>query len=190
MSVDVVLDNDDVLLRQAGTGDPVVRRAPIATDLHGRGDGFFLDFNGLSLDPGCVYEQDYDAYTDGANPVVYAHVVQQPDAPDQLAVQYWFYWYYNDWNNKHESDWEFIQVLFDASTVAEALDTDPVAVGYAQHEGGEKAGWDSAKLERDGSNPVVYPSAGSHASYFTDPPDRTPNPSGPRRSTGTTNCAQ
>ena len=166
MSVDVVLDNDDVLLRQAGTGDPVVRRGPVASDLHGRGDGFFLDFNGLSLDAQCVYEQDYDTYTDGADPVVYAHVVQQADRPDQLAVQYWFYWYYNDWNNKHESDWEFIQVLFDVSTIAEALATEPVAVGYAQHEGGEKADWDSDKFERDGTHPVVYPSAGSHASYF------------------------
>lgn len=167
MSVDVVLDNDDVTLRQAGTGDPVVRRGPTAADLHGRGDGFFLDFNGLSLDAGCVYEEDYDAYTNGANPVVYTHVVQQADTPDQLAVQYWFYWYYNDWNNKHESDWEFIQVLFDASTVAEALDSEPIAVGYAQHEGGEKADWNSDKFERDGTHPVVYPSAGSHASYFT-----------------------
>ena len=48
-SVDLVLGNDDVLLRQAGTGDPVVRRAPTASDLFGRGDGFFLDFNGLSV---------------------------------------------------------------------------------------------------------------------------------------------
>lgn len=47
--------------------------------------------------------------------------MQQSDAPDQLAVQYWFYWYFNDWNNTHESDWKFIQVLFDASTVADAL---------------------------------------------------------------------
>lgn len=168
MSVDVILDNDDVLLRQAGTGDPVVRRAPTAQDLHGRGDGFFLDFNGRALHPGCVYEQDFDSYTAGSNPVVYAHVVQQADAPDRLAVQYWFYWYYNDWNNKHESDWEFIQVLFDASSVAEALATEPVEVGYAQHEGGEKADWDGDKLERQGTHPVVYPSAGSHASYFVE----------------------
>jgi hypothetical protein len=166
MSVDAVLHNDDVLLRQAGTGDPVVRRGPTAADLYGRGDGFFLDFNGLSLDPGCVYEQDFRAYTKGANPVVYAHVLRQADKPDLLAVQYWFYWYYNDWNNKHESDWEFIQILFDASSVSEALATEPLAVGYAQHEGGEKADWYSDKLERDGTHPVVYPSAGSHASYF------------------------
>ena len=166
MSVDVVLDNDDVLLRQAGTGDPVVRRAPTAADLYGRGDGFFLDFNGLALEPGCVYEQDFLSYTAGTDPVVYAHVVQQPDEPGYLAVQYWLYWYYNDWNNTHESDWEFIQLLFEASTVEEALASEPIEVGYAQHEGGERADWDSDKLEREGARPVVYSSAGSHASYF------------------------
>ena len=165
-SVDIVLGNDDVLLRQAGTGDPVVRRAPTASDLFGRGDGFFLDFNGLALDPGCVYEQDFDAYTAGTGPTVYAHVVQQADEPDFVAVQYWLYWYYNDWNNTHESDWEFIQVLFEASSVDAALATEPVAVGYAQHEGGERADWDDDKLEREGARPVVYSSAGSHASYF------------------------
>jgi hypothetical protein len=166
MAVDVVLDNDDVLLRQAGTGDPVVRRAPTAADLFGRGDGFFLDFNGLALEPGCVYEKDFDSYTAGTDPVVYAHVVQQPDEPGYVAVQYWLYWYYNDWNNTHESDWEFIQLLFEASTVEEALASEPIEVGYAQHEGGERADWDSDKLEREGARPVVYSSAGSHASYF------------------------
>ena len=167
MSVDVVLGNDDVLLRQAGEGDPVVRRAPTAADLHGRGEGFFLDFNGLALEPGCVYEQDFDTYAAGTNPVVYAHIVQQVDRPDRLAVQYWLYWYFNDWNNTHESDWEFIQVLFEAGSVAEALASEPIAVGYAQHEGGERADWDSDKLARDGSHPIVYSSAGSHASYFS-----------------------
>ena len=68
---------------------------------------------------------------------VYAHVVQQADHPDLLAVQYWLYWYYNDWNNKHESDWEFIQILFPASSVDEALEVEPISVGYAQHTGGE-----------------------------------------------------
>ena len=82
-------------------------------------------------------------------------------------MQYWLFWYYNDWNNKHEGDWEFVQLLFPASTVAEALATDPVSVGYAQHEGGERADWTDDKLEREGStHPVVYSSQRSHASYF------------------------
>src|SRR5690606_21549070 len=119
-----------------------------------------------SLAPGCTYERDFRRFTEGVRPAVYAHVAQQPDEPDLLALQYWIYWYYNDWNNKHESDWEFIQLLFPASSAAEALRVEPTSVGYAQHEGGERASWGSKKLERVGDHPVVYASAGSHASYF------------------------
>jgi hypothetical protein len=36
------------------------------------------------------------------------------------VVQYWFFWYFNDWNDKHEGDWEGVQVLFDATTAVEA----------------------------------------------------------------------
>ncbi|HSL73865.1 MAG TPA: hypothetical protein VK853_05340 [Ilumatobacteraceae bacterium] len=169
-AVDIVLDNPDVVLRQVGSGNPVLQVGPSAADLYGRSEGFFLDFPGSALDPGCIYEQDFDRYTGTVTgerePVVYAHIATQADEPDQLAVQYWFWWYYNDWNNKHESDWEGIQLLFDVGTVEEALRSEPVSVGYAQHEGGERAGWNSSKLERDGTRPYVYPSAGSHASYF------------------------
>lgn len=166
-SVDVILNNPEVALRQVGRDDPVVMRAPGAADLYELGGGFFLDFPGSSLTPGCIYEQDFWKYTADRPATVYAHVVQQPDEPDLVFVQYWFYWYYNDWNNKHESDWEGITLKFEASGVAEALNTEPVAVGYSQHEGGERADWNADKLERDGDHPVVYPSAGSHASYYS-----------------------
>ena len=169
-SVDIVLDNPDVLLRQLGEQNPVMQRAPGAADLYGLGEGFFLDFPGSALRPGCIYERDFDKYTGTVTgerqPAVYANIATQDDQPDKLVVQYWFYWYYNDWNNKHESDWEGIQLLFDVGTVEEALQTEPVSAGYAQHEGGERADWDSAKLTREGDRPVVYPSAGSHASYY------------------------
>lgn len=167
MAVDHVLDNPEILLRQLGTGNPVIKAEPNATDLFGLGQGFFLDFPGGALEPGCIYEQDYHKYSQDQPAVVYAHIVQQDGHPDQLALQYWFYWYYNDWNNKHEGDWEGIQVLFSAATIAEALAGEPVSVGYAQHEGGEVATWDSSKLERDGSHPMVFSSAGSHASYYS-----------------------
>lgn len=165
-SVEIFLDNPEVVLRQVGNGDPVVKVAPTAGDLFQLGEGFYVDFPGGALEPGCIYERDFRRYSRALPPTVYAHLVVQPDHPDQLALQYWFYWYYNDWNNKHESDWEGIQLLFDTSSVAEALERGPVSVGYAQHEGGESASWDSDKLEREGTRPVVYPSAGSHASYF------------------------
>ncbi|MGI9623013.1 MAG: Vps62-related protein, partial [Acidimicrobiales bacterium] len=165
-SVEIVLNNPEIVLRQVGRGDPVIATAPTASDLFGLSEGFYLDFPGGALSPGCIYETDFNRYSDGEPVVVYAHIVQQSDHPDKLALQYWFYWYYNDWNNKHEGDWEGIQILFDAASIEEALATEPTSVGYAQHEGGEQADWDDSKLERQGTHPLVYSSAGSHASYY------------------------
>ena len=167
MAVDLILDNPQIALRQLGNGDPTVMRGPGAADLADLGAGFYLDFPGDALTPGCLYEQDHDRFNAGEPSVVYAHVVQEAGHPDVLALQYWLYWYYNDWNNKHESDWEFVQLLFPASSVAEALGTEPSSVGYAQHEGGEQADWHDDKLQREGTHPVVYSSQRSHASYFS-----------------------
>jgi hypothetical protein len=167
-SVDIVLGNPEVTLRGPGGGNPVVTDAPTAADLYGKGDGYFLDFPGNPLKPGCRYERDGRRFDEGLPALAYAHIVTQPDRPGELALQYWFFYYFNDYNNKHESDWEGIQLVFDASTPAEALETVPVEVGYAQHEGGERADWDGDKLERVGDHPVVYPGAGSHASYFSN----------------------
>ena len=47
---------------------------------------------------------------------MYAHVATDPAHPGKLALQYWFFYVYNDWNNLHEGDWEMIQLDFDAAT--------------------------------------------------------------------------
>jgi hypothetical protein len=164
--VDIVLDNPEVALRQVGNSDPVFMRAPGAADLFGLNQGFYIDFPGSALSPGCVYERDFWKYTGDQSAAVYAHIVQDPRGRDQLFLQYWFYWYFNDWNNKHESDWEGITLQFQASSIEEALAGEPIAVGYSQHEGGERSDWTDTKLTREGDHPVVYSSAGSHASYY------------------------
>ena len=93
----------------------------------------------------------------------------KPARPGKLALQYWFFYAFNDFNNTHEGDWEMIQLVFDADDAAEALDEEPVEVGYSSHEGAERADWDDDKLEIvDGTHPVVYPAAGSHANKFTE----------------------
>ena len=35
-----------------------------------------------------------------------------------------------------------------------------------QHAGGERADWEDAKVEKEGTHPVVYPAAGSHATFY------------------------
>ncbi len=166
MNVEAVLGNPQVALRQVGTDNPVVKWAPTAADLYALGEGFYLDFPGGALEPGCIYERDARRYERDLEPTVYAHVLTQADRPGQIVVEYWFYWYYNDWNNKHEGDWEGIQLVFDAATPQQALTMVPSAIGFAQHEGGERASWDSDKVTLDGDHILVYPSVGSHASYY------------------------
>jgi hypothetical protein len=147
--------------------DNVVKIAPEAKDLGERLFGYHLDFPGNALRPGCDYLDWESRLTAGKTPTVYAHVATDREHPGELALQYWLFYVFNDWNNLHEGDWEMIQLVFDAPTAEEALRTDPVEVGYSQHEGAERAEWDDEKLERvDGTHPVVHPAAGSHANFY------------------------
>jgi hypothetical protein len=163
--VDIVLANPEIFLRQVGNDDPVAMRGPTGADLFDLREGWYLDFPGDALVPGCVFEQDFRRFYDGRS-VTYAHVATEDGRPGFLAVQYWFFWYHNPAKNDHEGDWEFVQVLFEADSVEEALATDPVSIGYAQHTGGERADWDDDRLELVDRRPVVYAAKGSHASYF------------------------
>jgi hypothetical protein len=163
--VEIVLDNPEIFLRQVGNHDPVAMAGPSAADIFDLREGWYLDFPGDALEPGCVFEQDFNRFFDGQS-VVYAHVVSEPDQPGFVALQYWFFWYHNPAKNDHEGDWEFIQLLFEADSVEQALTVEPSAVGYAQHTGGERSGWNDSKLEKEGDRPIVYPAKGSHASYY------------------------
>lgn len=165
--VETVLGNPEVALRGPGADGPVVRQGPTAEDIDGLGEQYYLDFPGDPRRPGCGFERDFDRFNAGRPAVVYAHVARQADAPGLIALQFWLYYYFNDFNNTHESDWEFVQLVFPAESAEEALGVTPLAAGYAQHSGGEAADWDDPRLERVGSHPVVYVAAGSHASFFS-----------------------
>jgi hypothetical protein len=163
--VEIVLDNPEVTLRQNVSGRPVVMKGPGAKDIFDKDIGFFLDFPGNPRRPGCTYDRDYQELKASNPPTAYAHIQTEPGF-DGLALQYWFFYYLNDWNNRHEGDWEMIQLAFAADSAAEALQQDPVRVAYSQHEGGEVADWDEGKVEKEEGRPVVYVARGSHANYF------------------------
>ena len=168
VNVDILFDERTVALRGPWNPVDLVKIAPTAADLDGLYQ-YHLDFPGNALDPGCDYERWGRRIGEGSEPTVYAHVVGDPGHPGKLALQYWLFYVYNDWNNLHEGDWEMIQLVFEAADAREALSKEPVSVGYSQHEGGEVAAWDDEKLELvDGRHPVVYPAAGSHANFFDE----------------------
>jgi hypothetical protein len=133
-----------VVLRDAHGG--LVKRGPTAADLWGLPDGYYIDLPGDPINPGCGYEQQFRNWNDGRQPSVYAHLATDRLHPGKLAVEYWFYYTFNDFTDKHESDWEMAQVDFDASNAAEALRTEPYEVDLSQHAGGERSGWTDTKL--------------------------------------------
>jgi hypothetical protein len=168
LDVDVLFDEPTVALRGPWRQTDLIEVGPSAADLVDRYE-YHLDFPGDALDPGCSYERWADRITAGRSPAVYAHVATEPGRPGKLALQYWLFYVFNDWNNLHEGDWEMIQLVFHAADAREALGEDPVAVGYSSHEGAERADWGDEKLELvGGTRPVVYPAAGSHANKFTE----------------------
>jgi hypothetical protein len=167
MDVNVLFGEPTVALRGPWSANDLVKIAPTAQDLARGLYQYHLDFPGNALEPGCDYERWARRVSEGHRPTVYAHVATDPLHPGRLALQYWLFYAYNDWNNLHEGDWEMVQLVFDAKDAHEALAKPPTSVGYSQHEGAEKADWGAAKLERvGGTHPVIYPAAGSHANFF------------------------
>jgi hypothetical protein len=169
LDVDLLLDKEPtVALRGPWRATDLVKIGPTAQDLRNRYE-YHLDFPGDALNAGCSYERWSRRLAAGSEPTVYAHVATEPGKPGKLALQYWIFYAFNDFNNTHEGDWEMIQLVFDADDAREALGKVPTVVGYSSHEGAEKADWGDDKLEVvDGTHPVVFPGAGSHANKFTE----------------------
>ena len=173
-TVDVVLGNPAVkLVHYVGGKDVPVKRGPTAADIARLGDDYYLDLPGDPLSVKCPargsYAKDFQALrNDGKAPAVtYAHIATEPGFTG-LVVQYWFFYYFNQFNDVHEGDWEGMQISFDADTPAEALAQGPSQIALFQHAGGERADWDDAKVQKDGTHPIVYPAAGSHATFYDD----------------------
>ncbi len=82
------------------------------------------------------------------------------------VVQYWLFYLYNDGWNKHEGDWELIQIVL-------GPDGTPRFAAYAQHNSYTWRNWNEVLVEQRVSeqgeveeHPHVYVARGSHASYF------------------------
>jgi hypothetical protein len=167
-TVDTVLGNPRVRLIHYVNGKEVpIKYGPTAADIAGLGDDYYLDLPGDPLDAGCTYGKDFKALRDLAKApaVTYAHIATEPGYTG-IVVQYFFFYYFNQFNDLHEGDWEGMQISFDADTPAEALQDGPSQIALFQHAGGERADWDDNKVQKEGTHPVVYGAAGSHATFY------------------------
>ena len=169
--VKAVLGNPRVkLVHHEETGrDVVVKMAPTADDVAGLNQDYYLDLPGDTLSPGCDYARDYLKLKSesGAPPITYAHIARET-GHSGLVVQYWFFYYFNQFNDIHEGDWEGMQISFDADTPAQARADGPSQIALFQHAGGERANWDDAKVQKEDTHPIVYPAAGSHATFYDE----------------------
>ncbi|MBI2424047.1 MAG: hypothetical protein HYV27_14550 [Candidatus Hydrogenedentes bacterium] len=110
------------------------------------------------------------------SPVLYYTVAALPPAegpgnPPAYAVQYYLYFPADDWNReqagapRHEGDWEFCQILFDAAWAPLSLQTTDswrMALYDRGDVGGASRAW--AAVERiDATHPVLYVGSASHS---------------------------
>jgi hypothetical protein len=169
-SVGAVLGNPTVTLTHDDlrTGRlEEVKKAPTAADIAGLPDGYYLDLEGEALGETCVYSRAFEKLVEeGRAPaVVYAHVAREPNHSG-FVLQYWFFWYFNQFNDLHEGDWEGMQLSFEAETTTAARREEPHEIIVFQHAGGERASWSDARVHKEGTHPIVYPAAGSHATFY------------------------
>ena len=140
------------------------------------GSNYYLDIPDISLgilgiSPAALKEAILQYITNypsaGVNPTVYARVTQPGDS-NPTVVQYWLFYYFDEWSNFHEGDWELVELVFPPDLTAEELvkkDIQPDFAAYSQHQAGQKLDWE--ETQKKGTHPVVYVSHGSHANYFT-----------------------
>jgi hypothetical protein len=169
-SVGSVLGNPTVTLthEDLATGKlEEVEKAPTADDIAGLPGGYYLDLEGKALGDTCVYARAFrKLLEEGKAPAVdYAHIAREPNHSG-FVLQYWFFWYFNQFNDLHEGDWEGMQLSFEAETTTAALREEPHEVILFQHAGGERASWEDPKVQKEGTHPIVYPAAGSHATFY------------------------
>jgi hypothetical protein len=169
--VEAVLGNPRVkLVHHVDGRDVVVKTAPTASDIAGLNEDYYLDLPGDPLEAGCTYAKDYANLkaNSRAPAITYAHIARET-GHSGLVVQYFFFYYFNQFNDVHEGDWEGMQIAFDADTPAQALADGPSEIALFQHGGGEWADWDAAKVQKENdTHPIVYPAAGSHATFYDD----------------------
>ncbi|MCH7553815.1 MAG: Vps62-related protein [Chloroflexi bacterium] len=163
--VAIMVDNSSLRRSLAAQTDEVI--APtVAADALGQYNDpdLYLDLEAATLGDGAgAYATWYLSVEADYAPTVYARVVS---IGDKTVVQYWFFYVFNDWINRHEGDWEMIEVILPGGDAEEIVNADalPSTVAYSQHGEGTREDW--ASVERLGTHPKVYVARGSHANYF------------------------
>jgi len=125
----------------------------------------YLDFSSLLID----IEEDYISLWSNPkpSPTVYYYAWHNSNKVYPYAVQYWFFYFYNNWitvplvvDTDHVGDWETMTIFFDRYK-------QPVEVCYSTHYEARRHLYSLVNQEKNG-HPHVYVSNGGHGSYAKD----------------------
>ena len=171
-TVNTVLGNPRVNLtrprRERASRRSVVRRRPPPTS-RGSAPVWHLDLPGDPLNAGVHLRQGLRGAEGGRARPRRSPTRTSPRERGHsgFVVQYWFFYYFNQFNDLHEGDWEGMQIAFDASTPREALASravrDRALPARRRREGG--LGRRQGRRRR-GRIRSSIPPAGSHATFF------------------------
>ncbi len=89
-----------------------------------------------------------------------------------IILHYLFFYAMNDWRstfdgaNDHESDWEQCFVILEALPDGDVTPAWFCAAAHDEKGDDLRRRWDDPRLAKTGDHPMVYPGAGSHATYL------------------------
>lgn len=161
--IGIMVDNADLRMKPSSVKIP---RQPTVADLATMPDSedLYLDLRAasqLTSTSGNPWEKEYKEVEEQYRTTVYAHVAR---TGSKTAVQYWLFYFFNDGINKHEGDWEIVQLLFD-SVDWQHLQYDAIPVSIALSRHGKAATYQWGDITVVANHPPVYVAKGSHANY-------------------------
>jgi|GEM_PF-2295183 len=157
--INSMLDNADLKRLKDNREIPMpVRAVDLAAN---NDDECYLDIRNIN-----PYHNDANATGDlekmceGFPFTIYGRLVEPQQAPTYIALQYWFFYPYNNWYNNHEGDWEMIQIHYSKDRRS------PDQLTTSHHHSGSVIAWDEAsKIE--GTHPRIFVAKGSHGNWLT-----------------------
>ena len=151
-----------------GKGLEEVKTAPTAADIAGLGDGYYLNLTGEALGDTCVYARDFEKLERGRQGAGRSPTPTSPAKPTTPASS----------SSTGSSGTSTSSTTSTRATgrgcsspskrkrPPQALEEEPCEIILFQHAGGERADWSDPKVQKEGTHPIVYPAAGSHATFY------------------------
>jgi len=157
-SIEAMLNESD-LRHDEIFSNPIVDEMPVGTEsLENADEDTYLDMRNASGGFFPLGEVPNPIRFNHYNKEIYGRIVEPDDS--HTVLQYWFFYPYNNWKNRHEGDWEMMQIVLDKFSKL------PTNTTYSFHYGGATYSWNEIELS-NATHPKIYVTVGGHGSWPT-----------------------